>query len=98
MPVDGGMIPMTQSLLPWGVVADRMVNGGGGIGTKHAKEIEDDPYPRPVAIAAKYPYQKNDADNDTQQDAATMRSRIPNLLFLSIPNHALSPFEYLRPS
>ena len=72
MPVDGSVVPLSKSFLPLGMMADGMIDGGGGIARQHAKKVEDDAYTSPVIIALKTPYEEDDANDNAQQDAATM--------------------------
>ena len=87
MPIDGGMIPLAQTLLPFRVMTYGMIDGRGRITAQHTKQIEYHPYPRPVIVALETPHQENDADDDTQQNATAMRRGIPYLLFLGISYH-----------
>ena len=72
MPVNGCMVPFTKPFLPFGMMADRVVKGGGRVGAQHTKKVEDDTDACPVVVATKHPHQKNDAEDHTHQDAATV--------------------------
>ena len=87
VPVDGGMVPTAQALLPLGVVTDGVVDGGGGVARQHAEKIEDNAYACPVVIALEAPHEEDDADDDTQHDAATVGRRVPYLFFFRIAYH-----------
>jgi hypothetical protein len=81
------MVPLPQALLPLRAVSDRVIQGRGRIRAQHTEEIEDHPYPRPVVISLETPYQKDDAEHDTQQNTPAMRRSIPYLFLLGITNH-----------
>ena len=87
MPVDGSMVPLTQPLLPFRMVLHRVIEGRSHIRAEHAEEIEDDPYPRPVAVATEDPHEKDHAENHSQRDASAMRRGVPDLLFPRVPYH-----------
>lgn len=64
MPVDGGMVPLAQSLLPLAPSREGVIGGGGDIRHEHAKKIEDDACCRPTIMLREAPVQEDDADND----------------------------------
>ena len=94
VPIDGGMVPLAEPLLPLGMVANGVVKGGGDVAAEHAKEVEDDPYPRPVVVGLEAPDEEDDAKDDTKQDAATVGRCVPDFLFLCIAYHSLSPSPF----
>ena len=87
MPVDGGVVPLAEPLLPLGMVANGVVKGGGDVAAEHAEEVEDDPYPRPVVVGLETPNQEDDAEHDTQQNTPAMRRSIPYLFLFGIAYH-----------
>ena len=72
VPVDGGVVPTAEPLLPLGVVADGVIEGGGDVAGEHAEEVEDDAYAGPVVVGLEAPDEEDDADDDTKQDAAAV--------------------------
>ena len=82
------MIPFTQTFLPLRVELHRVVKRRGHVRAQHTEEVEDHGPPRPVVIALETPDEENDADDDTQQDATTVRCCVPNLLFFRISYHS----------
>ena len=72
VPVDGGMVPLAQSLLPLAPSREGMVGGGGDIRHEHAEEVEDDACRCPTVMLREAPIQEDDAEDDTQQDATGM--------------------------
>lgn len=66
MPVDSGMVPLAQSLLPLAPSREGMVGGGGDIRHEHTEEVEDDTCRRPTVMLREAPIQEDDAEDDTQ--------------------------------
>ena len=90
MPIDGSMVPFAQPLLPLRVVFYRVVERRGQIRAEHAEEIEDDAYARPVVVSLEAPNQEDDAEHHPKQNATSMGSCIPYLLFLRIFDQIVS--------
>ena len=55
VPVDGGMVPFAQSLLPLAPSREGMIGGGGDIRHEHAEEIEDDASRGPSVVLREAP-------------------------------------------
>ena len=83
MPVDGGMIPFAQSLLPFAPGRDGVVGGRGDVRHQHAKQVEDDARRGPSVMHGEAPIQEDTADNNTQKDASGMRPGVPKLLLVT---------------
>ena len=92
MPVDGGVVPTAEALLPLGVVLDGVVEGGGDVGSEHTEEVENDPYASPVVVGLEAPDEENDADDDTKQNTAAVGECVPDFLFLCIANQLIVYF------
>lgn len=67
MPVDGGMIPLPQPLLPYGPCRKRVVDRRGDIAREHAEEIEDDASRSPSVMVTEAP-DKEDGTEDYTKD------------------------------
>ena len=72
MPVDGGVVPSAQTLLPLRVVAYGVVDGRCDVGAEHSEEVEDDAPTCPVVVALETPDEEDDAEDDTQQYASAV--------------------------
>ena len=83
VPVDGGMIPFAQSLLPFAPGRDGVVGGRGDVRHQHAKQVEDDARRGPSVMHGEAPIQEDTADNNTQKDASGMRPGVPKLLLVT---------------
>ena len=95
MPVDGGMVPFAQSLLPLAPSRDSVVNGGGYVRHQHAKEVEDDAGSSPSIMFGEAPIQEDDAEDDTHQDAAGMRPGVPKFLLVAEMDFEFHIVSYL---
>ena len=73
MPVDGGVVPFAQTLLPHAARTQGMIDGGGDVGTEHAEEIQRHSCRGPRVLVADAEYEKGDAYAYAHQDAAEMR-------------------------
>ena len=89
VPVDGGVVPLAEPLLPLRVVTYGVIDGRGHVGAQHPEEVEYDTPARPVVVALETPDEEDDAKDDTQQDAPAVRRRIPYLLPLRVTYHAM---------
>ena len=83
VPVDGGMVPFAQSLLPLAPGREGMVGGGGYIRHEHAEEVKDDACRGPSVVLAKAPIQEDGAKHDSQEDAAGMRPGVPQFFLMT---------------
>ena len=72
VPVDSGMVPFAESLLPLAPCRESMIGGGGDVGHQHAEEIEDDSCRRPSVVLREAPVEEDDAKDDTKEDAPGM--------------------------
>ena len=83
VPVDGGMIPFAQPLLPFAPGRDGVVGGRGDVRHQHAKQVEDDARRGPSVMHGEAPIQEDAADNNTQQNSTCMRPGVPKLLLVT---------------
>lgn len=84
MPVDGGVVPASQTLLPAASARHGMINGGGGVGAEHAEQVERDAGTRPGVVAPRTYNKENDAHRDTHYYACCVRPGVELLLFLCV--------------
>ena len=77
VPIDGGVVPLAEPLFPRVTCREGVVDGGGDVAHEHAEEIEDDASCGPSVFGTGTPHQEDDADDDTQSNAAGMAPRVP---------------------
>lgn len=64
VPVDGGVVPLAQTLLPRRPGAQGVVNRGGDVRADHAKEIENDARRGPTVAHLEAPNEEDGAEDD----------------------------------
>ena len=82
MPVDGGMIPLAQPLLPWRPRRKCMIDGGCYVARQHAEEIQNDACRSPAVACPAAPHKEDGAYKKPQDDACTMRPGVPQFFFM----------------
>ena len=83
VPVDGGMIPFAQPLLPFAPGRDGVVGGRGDIRHQHAKQVEDDARRGPSVVYGKAPIKEDGSYDNAHQDASGMRPGVPKFLLVT---------------
>lgn len=83
MPIDGSMIPFAQSLFPLAPCRESMIHSRCNIRHKHTKEIKYHSCRCPTVVIGKTPIQENNAYDDSQKDATSMRPGIPKFLLMT---------------
>ena len=92
MPVNGRMVPIPQSLLPGIMIFQRMVKGRGDVRAEHAEEIEPDAEYSPEVSTLITFYEKYCTDNNSHQDACSVREGINSLFGFCIEKSVLFLF------
>ena len=72
VPVDGGMVPAAQPLLPLVLGAEGVIDGGGDIAAEHAEEIEGHAEGCPAVLVARRPDDEQRAYDHGEEDAGGM--------------------------
>jgi hypothetical protein len=82
VPIDGGMVPLAQPLLPDGTGGEGVINGGGDVRHQHPHEVEYHTCRGPTVFGTRAPYQKYRAENHAEGYATGMRPGIPQLFLV----------------
>ena len=97
VPVDGGMVPVPQPLLPFGAWSQQallpgvalverqgVVYGRGDIGSEHAEEVEADAQTCPGIVALEGHDEEYNAEGHAQENACGVAPGVPKLLTVRI--------------
>ena len=66
VPVDGGVVPLAQPLLPWRPGADGVIHCRSHIRAEHAEEVEDDACCGPSVACPSAPHEEHRAYDESQ--------------------------------
>ena len=83
VPVDGGMIPFAQPLLPFAPGRDGVVGGRCDVRHQHTEQVEDDACRGPSVVHGKAPIKEDGSYDNAHQDASGMRPGVPKFLLVT---------------
>ena len=83
VPVDGGVVPPSQPLLPLAPVRKGVVEGGGHVGHEHAEEIKNHACGGPAVAVGEAHVKEDGSGHDADEDSAGVTPGVPQFFAMT---------------